>query len=72
MVSRIWRFVFVQQQSETAMTAVEFPPMQKGASFQPHAVSKNHKAQNSIANRRRGPENRNDTAANGSRRAATR
>ena len=29
-----WRFVFVQQQVEKlAMTAVEFPPMQKGASF---------------------------------------
>jgi len=29
-----WRFVFVQQQVEKlAMTAIEFPPMQKGASF---------------------------------------
>lgn len=29
-----WRYVFVQQQVEKlAMTAVEFPPMQKGASF---------------------------------------
>jgi arylsulfatase A-like enzyme len=29
-----WRFVFVQQQVEKlAMTAVEFPPMQRGASF---------------------------------------
>jgi arylsulfatase A-like enzyme len=29
-----WRFVFVQQQVETlAMTAIEFPPMQRGASF---------------------------------------
>jgi arylsulfatase A-like enzyme len=30
----LWRFVFVQQQVEKlAMTAVEFPAMQKGASF---------------------------------------
>ena len=29
-----WRFVFVQKQVEKlAMTAIEFPPMQKGASF---------------------------------------
>jgi hypothetical protein len=29
-----WRFTFVQQEVEKlAMTAVEFPPMQKGASF---------------------------------------
>jgi arylsulfatase len=29
-----WRFVFVQQQVEKlAQTAIEFPPMQKGASF---------------------------------------
>jgi arylsulfatase len=29
-----WRFVFVQEQvAKMAMTAVEFPPMQKGASF---------------------------------------
>jgi arylsulfatase len=29
-----WRFVFVQDQVEKlAMTAIEFPPMQKGASF---------------------------------------
>ena len=34
-----WRFVFVQQQIEKlAMTAVEFPPMQKGASFNLDAV----------------------------------
>jgi len=34
-----WRFVFVQQQVEKlAMTAVEFPPMQKGASFNLEAV----------------------------------
>ncbi|HEY7098682.1 MAG TPA: arylsulfatase [Terriglobales bacterium] len=34
-----WRFVFVQQQVEKlAMTAVEFPPMQKGASFNLDAV----------------------------------
>jgi arylsulfatase A-like enzyme len=34
-----WRFVFVQQQVEKlAMTAIEFPPMQKGASFNMDAV----------------------------------
>ena len=39
-----WRFVFVQQQVEKlAMTAIEFPPMQKGASFNLDAV----KAKNS-------------------------
>lgn len=31
---KFWRFVFVQQQVvELAKTAIEFPPMQKGASF---------------------------------------
>jgi arylsulfatase A-like enzyme len=34
-----WRFVFVQQQVEKlAMTAIEFPPMQKGASFNMDSV----------------------------------
>jgi hypothetical protein len=34
-----WRFVFVQQEVEKlAMTAIEFPPMQKGASFKLDAV----------------------------------
>src|SRR6201995_4126406 len=34
-----WRFVFVQQQVEKlVMTAIEFPPMQKGASFNLDAV----------------------------------
>jgi arylsulfatase A-like enzyme len=34
-----WRFVFVQQQvSKLAMTAIEYPPMQKGASFNLEAV----------------------------------
>jgi arylsulfatase len=34
-----WRFVFVQQQVvKLAMTAIEFPPMQKGASFNLDAV----------------------------------
>jgi arylsulfatase A-like enzyme len=46
-----WRFVFVQQQVEKlAMTAVEFPPMQKGASFNLDAV----KAQIEAARRARG------------------
>ena len=36
---QFWRFVFVQQQvAKLAMTAVEFPPMQKGASFNLDAV----------------------------------
>ena len=33
-----WRFVFVQQQVKLALTAIEFPPMQKGASFNLDAV----------------------------------
>lgn len=34
-----WRFVFVQQQvAKLAMTAIEYPPMQKGASFNLEAV----------------------------------
>jgi arylsulfatase len=34
-----WRFVFVQQEVEKlAMTAIKFPPMQKGASFNLDAV----------------------------------
>ena len=34
-----WRFVFAQQQvAKLAMTAIEFPPMQKGASFNLDAV----------------------------------
>ena len=46
-----WRFVFVQQQVEKlAMTAVEFPPMQKGASFNLDAV----RAQIEAARRARG------------------
>jgi arylsulfatase len=34
-----WRFVFVQRQvADLAKTAIEFPPMQKGASFNLEAV----------------------------------
>jgi arylsulfatase len=34
-----WRFVFVQQQvAKLAMTAIDYPPMQKGASFNLEAV----------------------------------
>ena len=34
-----WRFVFVQQRvAELAQTAIDFPPMQKGASFNLEAV----------------------------------
>jgi arylsulfatase len=40
-----WRFVFVQEQVEKlAMTAIEFPPMQKGASFNLDAVKAKIKA----------------------------
>ena len=36
---QFWRFQFVQQQvTELAKTAIEFPPMQKGASFNLEAV----------------------------------
>jgi arylsulfatase len=46
-----WRFVFVQQEvARVAMTAVEFPPMQKGASFNLDAV----KAQIEAARRAQG------------------
>jgi len=38
-VYQFWRFVFVQQQvTKLAQTAIEFPPMQKGASFNLDAV----------------------------------
>jgi hypothetical protein len=34
-----WRFVFVQEEvAKLAMTALEYPPMQKGASFNLDAV----------------------------------
>ena len=34
-----WRFVFVQQEvGKLAMTAIDYPPMQKGASFNLYAV----------------------------------
>jgi len=38
-VFEFWRFVYVQQEVEKlAMTAIDFPPMQKGASFNLEAV----------------------------------
>ena len=38
-VSEFWRFVLVQQEvGKLAQTAIEFPPMQKGASFNLEAV----------------------------------
>jgi hypothetical protein len=38
-VNEFWRFVFVQQEvGRLAQTALEFPPMQKGASFNLEAV----------------------------------
>jgi arylsulfatase len=38
-VYQFWRFVFVQQEvAKLAQTAIEFPPMQKGASFNLEAV----------------------------------
>src|ERR1700722_1521102 len=45
-----WRFVFVQQQVEKlAMTAIEFPPMQKGASFNLSAVKEKIEAARRVA-----------------------
>src|SRR5438270_2233900 len=47
-----WRFVFVQQQVEKlAMTAVEFPPMQRGASFNLDAVKAQIEAARAAAGR---------------------
>ncbi|SEO09788.1 arylsulfatase [Rhodospirillales bacterium URHD0017] len=38
-VYEFWRFVLVQQEvGKLAQTAIEFPPMQKGASFNLEAV----------------------------------
>jgi arylsulfatase len=38
-VYEFWRYVFVQQEvAKLAMTALEYPPMQKGASFNLDAV----------------------------------
>jgi arylsulfatase A-like enzyme len=38
-IYQFWRFVFVQQEvAKLAQTAIEFPPMQKGASFNLEAV----------------------------------
>jgi len=38
-MSEFWRFVFVQEEvSKRATTAIEYPPMQKGASFNLDAV----------------------------------
>ena len=38
-VHEFWRFVFVQQEmAKVAQTFVEFPPMQKGASFNMEAL----------------------------------
>lgn len=47
-----WRFVFVQQEvAKLAQTAIEFPPMQKGASFNLDAVkAKIEAAQAAMAN----------------------
>jgi hypothetical protein len=45
-----WRFVFVQQEVEKlAKTAIEFPPMQEGASFNLGDVKK--KIERTISNR---------------------
>ena len=46
-----WRFVFVQQEvAKLAQTAIEFPPMQKGASFNLDAVKAQiEAARNAIA-----------------------
>jgi len=46
-----WRFVFVQQEvGKAAQTLVEFPPMQKGASFNMEAVKE--QIERTIASRR--------------------
>src|SRR6185437_16233408 len=38
-VTEFWRFVFVQQEvAKAAQTLIDFPPMQKGASFNMSAV----------------------------------
>ena len=38
-VLEFWRFVFVQQEvAKAAQTLIDFPPMQKGASFNLEAV----------------------------------
>ena len=38
-VYEFWRFVFVQQQvAKLAQTALDFPPLQRGASFNLEAV----------------------------------
>ena len=38
-VYQFWRFVLVQQEvAKLAQTAIEFPPMQKGSSFNLEAV----------------------------------
>ena len=46
-----WRFVFVQEEvAKLATTAIEYPPMQKGASFNLDAVkAKIAAARNAIA-----------------------
>jgi arylsulfatase len=39
MAREFWRFVYVQQKvGQLAATAIDFPPMQKGASFNLQAV----------------------------------
>ena len=45
-----WRFVYVQQEvAKLAQTAIEFPPMQKGASFNLEAVKEQIKQSASVA-----------------------
>ena len=42
-----WRFVFLQQKvGEYAQTFIEYPPMQRGASFNLEAVKERVKAMN--------------------------
>ena len=46
MAREFWRFVYVQQKvGELAQTAIEFPPMQKGASFNLQAVKERSRPQ---------------------------
>ena len=49
-VFEFWRFVFIQQEvGKLAQTAIEFPPMQPGASFNLSAIKE--KVEKGMANR---------------------
>ena len=64
-----WRFVFVQQEvAKLAMTAIEYPPMQKGASFNLEAVKA--QIEEAMKTARRGDEPQPRTAADRELRSA--